>query len=73
MADLKIHWMGKAPVHCDVGGEPIATLFVDGRTVMGPWGNMCMTCHKKFGSGVGVGKGQMYEKQRDGRWLKIQG
>jgi len=37
----------------------------------GPWANMCCDCHARCGEGVGTGKGQLYEKQTDGRWLKI--
>ena len=31
---------------------------VDGRTKMGPWANMCREHFKKFGVGLGLGKGQ---------------
>ena len=30
----------------------------DGRTRMGPWANMCQDCFKRFGVGLGLGKGQ---------------
>jgi len=30
----------------------------DGKTKMGPWANMCEDCFKKFGIGLGMGKGQ---------------
>lgn len=47
--------------------------FVDGRTQMGSWANMCLTCHRKHGVGLGTGKGQRYTRQADGRWLKTGG
>jgi len=31
---------------------------VDGRTKMGPWAFMCRDCFKKFGTGLGLGRGQ---------------
>ena len=30
----------------------------DGKTWMGPWANMCREHFKKFGVGLGLGKGQ---------------
>lgn len=69
------YWMGDPPTHCDMDGSHIITTeFVDGRTRMGPWANMCPACHTEFGSGVGMGRGQHYRKrEEDGRWLKIAG
>jgi hypothetical protein len=32
--------------------------FVDGRTKHGPWGYMCNDHFVKYGSGLGLGKGQ---------------
>lgn len=30
----------------------------DGKTVMGPWANMCAKHHVQYGTGVGTGRGQ---------------
>ena len=30
----------------------------DGKTRMGPWGNMCETHFKEYGIGLGLGRGQ---------------
>ena len=35
--------------------------WVDGKTIMGPWANMCLACHKRLGVGLGIGKGQRYQ------------
>lgn len=35
--------------------------FVDGKTVMGPWGLMCKNCYPQYGvGGFGQGLGQKY-------------
>jgi hypothetical protein len=67
----QVFWCGHAPDVCQVCDAPLASRFVDGRTMWGPWANMCCDCHARCGEGVGTGKGQLYEKQTDGRWLKI--
>lgn len=35
--------------------------FVDGKTRLGPWANMCLDCYKLLGIGLGTGKGQLYD------------
>jgi hypothetical protein len=64
-------WIGPAPTDCDICHRQIKKIFVDGATRQGPWGNMCLPCHSAFGVGLGTGKGQRYELQRDGRWAKM--
>ena len=75
-------WMGLPPVKCDLCGRRFGTdlspdshveVFVDGRTQMGPWANMCKGCHRTHGVGLGMGKGQKYAQTHDGRYLKIGG
>ena len=67
------YWMSPAPTECDIDQTPITNRFVDGVTIMGPWANMCPACHAKLGRGLGLGKGQEYTKQEDGKWLKTNG
>lgn len=65
-------WVGPAPTNCDICHESIDKTFIDGRTVYGPWANMCSACHSQVGVGLGTGKGQKYE--RDGEaWIKVEG
>jgi len=69
------YWMGD-PGPCDFtseGGEHPMLTFIDGRTTMGPWANMCLGCARKYGVGLGQGDGQEYKIQEDGRWLKTGG
>jgi hypothetical protein len=80
----KIYWLGShkcdfaeghAPFPCQHALPSVQELefLVDGKTKMGPWATMCQPCHKSFGIGLGTGKGQMYERQEDGRFLKVEG
>lgn len=61
-----------APDKCDICEKPFGNIMYDGATTFGPWANMCAKCHSLNGRGLGVGRGQRYEKQEDGRWLKTQ-
>jgi hypothetical protein len=65
-------WVGTPPTKCDICAKPIIAVFVDGKTVMGPWGNMCLKCHMGRGVGLGTGKGQRYELQGT-EWVKTAG
>ena len=40
---------------CDFCGD---TAHYDGNTKLGPWGNMCEGCFRKYGVGLGLGRGQ---------------
>jgi len=67
------YWTGNPGHECNVCHQNWGKTFVDGATSMGPWANMCTECHRRYGRGLGEGKGQRYEKQPDGRWLKTGG
>lgn len=68
------YWIGPAPTKCDIHHEALTDKFIDGKTQMGPWGNMCPACWAHYGVGrLGTGYGQEYTKQEDGRWLKTGG
>ena len=45
---------------CNLCGKERLSEFVDGKTRMGPWANMCMPCYRKVGVGLGMGRGQRY-------------
>lgn len=56
-------WYGSKP-ECQICGNDNPTPeFVDGRTRMGPWALMCLSCHKTHGVGLGTGKGQKYNAE----------
>lgn len=54
-------WEGKKPEKCELCGSQIGKEFVDG-AVKGreSWHVMCLRCAKRFGLGLGPGKGQKY-------------
>ncbi len=67
------YWMGDVGADDDFN-EPIDDTFYDGATIMGPWGIMTPRSWRRVGCGrVGLGFAQKYEKQDDGRWLKVEG
>lgn len=56
------------PIDHEVGG-----IIIDGKTVMGPWALMSPSAFRAYGTGrLGLGLGQKYEKQADGKWLKVE-
>ena len=65
-------WMGDLPETCDVCNRKIDATFVDGKTQQGPWGILCLRCHKVHGCGLGTGKGQRYVLSGD-RFVKEEG
>lgn len=40
---------------CDFCGDEA---HYDGKTKLGPWANMCTSCFKRYGIGLGLGLGQ---------------
>lgn len=45
---------------CDICQKQDLKEYVDGKTKSGPWANMCCSCYKIHGVGLGTGKGQHY-------------
>lgn len=70
---LKKFWLGAAPAKCDVCGKAITSVFIDGKWMGRAWANQCPTCFDQARGQLGLGSGQRYEKQDDGRWLKTGG
>jgi len=68
----KKYWIGDMP-ELDDFGIKIKNVVIDGRTKLGPWAMMTPETFKNFGVGLGLGFGQKYKKQKDGKWLKIEG
>jgi hypothetical protein len=73
MSMIKRYWMGEVKSRDDFG-LTIANVMIDGKTKHGPWAIMTPTSWRQHGVGkLGTGYGQKYEKQADGRFLKVEG
>ena len=72
---MKNKWYGTIPTQCEVCGGKLTDEFIDGKTKVGFGAIMCPACHKEFGVGLGLGKGQKYEMKviKDGEkeWINI--
>lgn len=64
-------WVGKVPVKDDFGQE-VKDVFIDGKTIHGPWAIMTEESFINHGIGLGTGKGQMYSKS-ESKWVKVAG
>jgi hypothetical protein len=58
---------------CDFCDQPIHHKLYDGATIHRVWATMCLPCFRRHGVGLGLGRGQEYLEQADGRWRKING
>lgn len=66
-------WSGSPPV-CDFCEQQPQTEFVDGKTTQGPWALMCEDCFGKYGVGLGLGRGQKYQRPTpQARFVKVAG
>lgn len=65
-------WLGPVPETDDFGVK-IKNVFIDGKTVFGPWAIMAPSSHRSKGCGLGSGKGQRYELGENGDWNKTKG
>ena len=74
MSDNKqIYWASAVTKNCQACGRVLHSAFYDARLKDGVWGIVCDPCFQIRGVGLGVGRGQRYTKQADGRWLKTGG
>lgn len=67
-------WEGTLPERCEICRMKMTdqpelkrvngvshAVFVDGRLKRGGWALMCFVCHTHWGTGLGLGNGQMYD------------
>lgn len=66
------YWMGDVSQDDDFN-EPIDDIFYDGKTDIGPWAIMAPRSWRRHCGRTGTGLAQKYEKQADGRWMKVEG
>lgn len=67
----KQYFAGFMPPGCQICNRPWDKVMIDGTTRSGPWALMDEDCHKVYGYGLGIGLGQKFVKQADGKWLKV--
>ncbi len=73
MTTKKVYWVSRVG-EVDDFGDKVESTIIDGRTMSGPWGLMTPKSWEKYGCRrLGTGFGQKYEKQPDGKWLKVEG
>lgn len=65
------YWMGSIPTKCDLCNEPITDRFYDVRLPLqgGMWANVDSACFVGSHAKLGIGRGQRYDKQPDGKFL----
>lgn len=74
MEKVPVYWQSPVPRKCDLCGKPIDREFVDGRLGNSTkWFYSDLDCYAREGSGFGLGLGQRYVRQEDGRFLKVEG
>lgn len=54
-------------------GDTVTDEIIDGSTNQGPWALMTPKSFEINGIALGLGLGQRYKKQSDGKWLKVEG
>lgn len=70
----KVYWLGHLSDACQLCERPYNGIMYDCSLPQnGMWANICQICFRKTGSALGVGRGQEYQRQKDGRWLKVKG
>jgi hypothetical protein len=73
--EAPVYWLSPVGATDDFN-EAIGDVIYDARTIHGPWALMSPASFQLHGgtSGrLGVGYGQRYDRQADGRWLKVEG
>ncbi len=68
----QIYWSGALDA-CQVSGLPFEDVMYDANIPGMGWGNINQATFDALGCRLGVGKGQRYRKQPDGRWLQVAG
>jgi len=61
--ELERGWGGEEVAVCDFCKKTIKTIFYDSKTIYGLWAIICHACYLEYGTGLGLGRGQAYDKQ----------
>jgi len=73
-----VYWIGDLGGFDDFGDAydlHEGGVMYDAKTRLGPWANMTQNSweHHRASAALGLGMGQKYVRQADGRWLKVEG
>lgn len=68
-----IYWIGPLSDSCQLYGIPFGSTMYDANLPGIGWGNFCERAFIENRGRLGTGFGQKYEKQIDGRWMKVAG
>ena len=69
----RAYWLGKIGPK-DYFEVPYDDIMIEGKTKYGTWITMSEISWRDHGVGrFGIGYGQKYQKQTDGRWLRTRG
>lgn len=67
---LPIYWTGPLEDRCQISGRKLGGVMYDARIPgKGQWANIDQIAFVNLGCKLGVGHGQRFELQTDGRWL----
>lgn len=61
------------PGACNLCGKNFNGVMFDARMQTGSWGNFCQRCFDELCIGLGTGRGQKYEMDEQGIFIKIEG
>jgi hypothetical protein len=64
-----MYWKTEIP-RIDDFGQEVINVFIDGKTIDGPWAIMSLDNFNRYGVGLGTGKGQLYVIKDDKAILK---
>ena len=73
-AEEPVYWLSPLGGFDDFA-RPYKGVMYDAKTKFGYWANMTEESYQKYRyyQWLGLGKGQKYVEQADGRWLKVEG
>lgn len=70
-----VYWLSPVGVKDDFG-DTVGNVIIDGKTSFGPWALMTeksWALYSGTNGKLGLGLGQKYVRQPDGKWLKVEG
>ena len=60
-------------MRCDICDKETPQEYFDAKTKQGPWATMCSWCFRQHGIGLGLGRGQRYQRNVQNNFVKTEG